>query len=265
MQGIVFDIKRFALHDGPGTRTTVFMKGCPLNCWWCHNPESIQPEIEEFTVEERLGSESFSRLKKIGEYLSLEQVIAQIKKEQVFMDESGGGATLSGGEPLLQLEFTKALLKKCKSQGIHTALDTTGLTSQNKLEELLPYVDLFLYDFKLMDSKKHETYCGVSNSLIKSNLEFLVEKEKVVVVRIPVIPKINFENTEEEDMLKYLTSIKKNNFNEVHLLPYHKIGKSKYTRFQKKDKLLDAKELTKSDLESLSLKYKEAGFKIVVH
>ena len=265
MQGIVFDIKRFAIHDGPGTRTTVFLKGCPLSCWWCHNPESINPEIEEFVSEEKVGAEVFCRTKSVGELLTVEKVMEQIKKEQIFMSESGGGVTLSGGEPLLQFEFAKEILIACKKLEIHTCLDTSGLTSQKTLSEISAYVDLFLYDFKLLDSSQHKKYCGVENVVVKTNLEYLIAKNENLIVRIPVVPTINFENEEEDKILNYLSSIRKGNFQEVHLLPYHKIGKSKYERFQKEDKLENLPELAKSDLESLVNKYLKAGFKVVVH
>ncbi|MBI9069304.1 MAG: glycyl-radical enzyme activating protein [Salinivirgaceae bacterium] len=265
MQGIVFDIKRFAIHDGPGTRTTIFLKGCPLSCWWCHNPESISPEIEAFVSEEKVGAEVFCNTKNVGTLMTVYEVMEQIKKEQIFMNESGGGLTLSGGEPLLQFEFALELLKQCKELDIHTTLDTSGFTSQHKLKEMAPFVDLFLYDVKLFDSNIHKEYCGVANEIIKSNLEFLIESNHRVIVRIPIIPTINFENEEELNILKYLSSIRKYNFKEVHLLPYHNIGKSKYARFQKEDRLKELPELTKTELKSLAEKYKEAGFKVIVH
>ena len=265
MQGIVFDIKRFAIHDGPGTRTTVFLKGCPLSCWWCHNPESISPNIELFQIEERLGTEVFINNKSIGKPYTMQQIVDEVQKDRLFMDESGGGVTLSGGEPLWQYDFTLALLKQFKNIGIHTCLDTTGLTALENIKQVAVLTDLFLFDFKLFTLLNHQKYCGVSNIQIKKNLEWLIKSGYNVVVRIPVIPEVNFMNEEQVLMLNYLTALQSINFKEIHLLPYHKIGKSKYERFQKTDKMKAIDELNSNQLKPLARAYGEKGFTTIIH
>ena len=150
-KGIIFDIKRYAVNDGPGIRVTVFLKGCPLRCWWCHNPESHRKLPENCEKPIRLdGCPELSENSEIGQRMSIMQVMAEIEKDVVFFDESGGGVTFSGGEPLVQHGFLLELLKTCRQHEIHTTLDTTGYATAQVLESILPFVDLFLYDLKLM-------------------------------------------------------------------------------------------------------------------
>ena len=170
IKGNIFDIKRFALHDGPGIRTTLFMTGCPLDCLWCHNPES------------RLGAsddESKNRSVTSG------YVIDELKKDLVFLEESGGGVTFAGGEPLSQPVFLSFILKSMKNAMIHTAVDTTGYAPKQVLKEIMPYTDLFLYDLKIMDPVKHERFTGVDNRIILENLEYILGKGKKLRIRFP--------------------------------------------------------------------------------
>lgn len=265
MQGIVFDIKRFAIHDGPGTRTTVFLKGCPLSCWWCHNPESIHPQIQNYELTVKLGADNFIRNKQIGEYYLVNDLLTELLKDKLFIQEGEGGITLSGGEPLLQFDFSLALLKAIKDCDLHTCVDTTGLVGIEKLKQVQMFTDLFLYDFKLFSTQLHEQYCGTPNDIIKQNLEYLCGTQTKVVVRIPLIPDVNFNNSEETQMLVYLSQLLSTSFNEVHLLPYHKIGESKYKRFDFANKMKGIPALTKNDLKPLAEKYKAAGFKTTIH
>ena len=154
LTGIIFDIKRFAVHDGPGIRTTVFMKGCPLKCLWCHNPESLDPLPCIIERVSRIGSLSFTDKEVVGQVKTVQEVMADLEKERVFMDESGGGVTFSGGEPLLQHEFLLELLTACKSSGMPTAVDTCGFAAPSVLRKIIPFTDLFLYDLKIMDENK---------------------------------------------------------------------------------------------------------------
>ncbi len=191
MQGLIFDIKRFAIHDGPGIRTTIFFKGCPLECWWCHNPESRNPEQETVIREHKLNGEVFEIREVTGRRMSVSEVLREIEKERMFMDESGGGVTLSGGEPLMQPAFCLALLRECRSAGIHTTLDTTGCVSKKIMTEVMAFVDLFLYDLKHMQENIHKKYTGVGNKLILKNLKFLHESGKNIILRLPVVPGVN--------------------------------------------------------------------------
>jgi len=163
MEGIIFDIKRFAVHDGPGIRTTFFLKGCPLNCWWCHNPESISKGIF-FDKKQNVA---------IGKKYSVQDILIEAEKDRIFFDESDGGITLSGGEPLLQYEFTLEIVKELHQAGFHVSLDTTGYTSEKRISEIAEYVDLFLFDLKHLNDSLHKKFTGVSNIQILNNLRLL--------------------------------------------------------------------------------------------
>lgn len=212
MRGNIFDIKKFAVHDGPGIRTTVFLTGCPLNCPWCHNPESNI----------RSGSAGMSRS------VSVEEVFKEIDKDRPFYDESGGGVTFSGGEPLFQHDFLIELMDRCKRSGIHTTIDTTGYTSRGKIKETAEFTDLYLYDLKIVDRQKHIEFTGVDNIEILSNIRVLTELGKEVIIRIPVIPGYN---DSVDDLRQSAEFIKKNDsILRVDLLPYHRMGLSKYNK-----------------------------------
>ncbi len=264
MDGVIFDIKRFAIHDGPGLRTTVFFKGCPLSCWWCHNPESISSKIEEYTVEEKLSDEIFTSTRTIGKNISIADLMIEISKERVFMEEGGGGVTISGGEPLMQPEFAVALLKECKSSGIHTTVDTSGFAAASVVDKVIQYTDLFLYDVKLGNSLKHETYTGVNNKIIFDNLKRIINADVNVVVRIPVIPGVNTEDKEIEDMIDKLKPLKTANFQEIHLLPYHHIGSAKYSRFNQVERMAKTEEPDKATLVAIAQKFEKTGFKVTI-
>jgi len=214
MNGIVFDIQRAALHDGPGLRTVVFLKGCPLRCAWCHNPES-------FTVAPQVGRSG----KVYGREMSVAEVMKTVLADRTYYEQSGGGLTLSGGEPTLQFDFCKALLEAAKAEGIHTCLDTCGHVESAKLLELIPLVDLFHYDLKLFDASGHKKWTGMTNDLILSNLEFLRGRKCPVVLRCPIIPGVN-DNAEHADALNKLCE--SGDFVGVERIPYHALGQSKY-------------------------------------
>jgi len=271
-KGVIFNIKKYSLHDGPGIRTTVFFKGCPLSCWWCHNPEGIKPEPELvyrrsrciecgtcisvcpesaiFMAAEggiRIDSESCTScgtcaqscptraLEMMGRSISVKELMKEIRKDIPFFDDSGGGVTFSGGEPLAQHEFLRDMLIACGNEGIHRAVDTTGFAPLKVIREIEPLTDLFLYDLKVMDPEKHLRYTGVDNHLILSNLRFLSGTGAKIAIRIPVIPEVNddLENmAATADLLRTLEG----SF-EVNLLPYHDFGKSKYTNLKSDYKL----------------------------
>jgi pyruvate formate lyase activating enzyme len=264
MNGIIFNIQRFSVNDGPGIRTTVFLKGCPLRCRWCHNPESIAPNPQLLYREDRCigcgdcvkackqravslldnrsvtsaelcrsggdcASTCYAEARElVGKELSVAEVMHEVEKDVVFFDESNGGVTFSGGEPLLQHEFLLALLQASKETSLHTVVDTTGYTSPKILERVMPFVDLFLYDLKTVDEAKHKQYTGVSNRLILDNLHMLVSQAVEVIVRVPVIPGINDSPRDIEQIGDFVARI--GGIRELQLLPYHQTGLEKYRR-----------------------------------
>ena len=228
MKGLVFDIKHFALHDGPGIRQTVFFKGCPLRCVWCHNPESWSNNIQEFRNIRKIGSQKFEVTELIGKWYTIEEVLSGIKKDIPFYNQSGGGVTFSGGEPILQHEFVAELAKKCKEQNIHTLLDTCGYAKYDHFQKINPFIDLYYYDVKHVNNEKHKRYTGVGTEFILSNLEKLITDNKNIVIRIPIIPGFN---NHENDIVEITKVLKDFGLNKLDILPYHEIGKTKFKRF----------------------------------
>ncbi len=218
LTGNIFNIKKFAVHDGPGIRTTVFFKGCPLNCVWCHNPES--------QGDHQAGLQN--NLK------SIRQIVEAVEMDRIFFDESAGGVTISGGEPLVQWEFLLELLKNFRKLDIHSALDTTGFSETRIFNEVSEYVDMFLYDLKLIDEKEHLQYTGVSNKMILNNLDHLSTIGKKVWMRFPLIPGI----TDSDENIRGIGSFLRNkkNIERISVLPYHSLGSHKYGH-HKYDKL----------------------------
>ncbi|WP_224962213.1 glycyl-radical enzyme activating protein [Geomonas subterranea] len=244
--GIVFNVQRYSLHDGPGIRTTVFLKGCPARCWWCHNPESqtsspqtawsqsrcISCDACLLACHEGLQPREACRAcgdcaeacptgarELLGSEMTAEQVLHNILKDRMFFEDSGGGATFSGGEPLCQPAFLKTLLSACRAQGIHTAVDTAALCPTETLLDLAPLVDLFLFDLKCASDTLHHQGTGVGNGLILDNLEQLGRVHRNIWIRIPVVPGFN-DTTEEMDALAGLAA-RAAGVRQVWLLPYH--------------------------------------------
>jgi pyruvate formate lyase activating enzyme len=263
MQGIVFDIKRFAVHDGPGIRTTVFLKGCPLKCLWCHNPESIDLKPVHSIKKVRIDGKLFDQNEKVGISTSIDELMDILIKDRLFMEESDGGVTISGGEPTMQPEFLSKLLKSCKEEGLHTALDTCGYASRNTFLEILPYVDLFLFDLKHPNSEKHREVTGQPNDLILENLALLLEYRKNIRIRIPMIPGINFNETDITLMISLLNSFK-GKLNQVDLLPYHITAKHKYKRFGIHNLMDGIPGLKKEDLLKTAALFEKEGFQVKI-
>lgn len=259
----IFDIKRFAVHDGPGIRTTVFMKGCPLRCWWCHNPESqsIKPQVVE--VSRKLNGKSVSATLTYGERLSLEKVMETVLRDRSFYEESGGGVTFSGGEPLMQHQALEALLEKSKAMGLNTSVDTSGFGRQDHFKRIAKYTDLFLYDLKNIDSDKHREHTGVDNKLILSNADFLLGLGARLIFRIPVIPGINADGEEMNRIFSFVEE-RKEKLEEVHLLPYHRIAESKYARLKMKKQLGQIEEPDAAFMEALQSRFQTTGLKVSI-
>lgn len=235
-KGLIFNIQRYALHDGPGIRTTVFFKGCPLKCKWCHNPESINAKQEITYNETRcIKCDTCEDLKypekcptgaleNVGEYYSVDELYEEINKDRIFFDKSGGGVTFSGGEPLLQCDFLLEILKKCKSEGIHTAVDTTGYASWENLKKIKEYIDVFLYDIKILDTDKHKKNTGINNDIILGNFKKLAETN-IIYVRVPIIKDFN----DDDNNINKLCNLAIDNFiSKIYFLPYHRYSENKY-------------------------------------
>ena len=255
MTATIFDIERSSFVDGPGIRTTVFFKGCNLRCAWCHNPESQKRESELAFFESRCTGCGKCRekcpnalascnlcgactvycptdaRKLYGKEMTVSEILDEILRDRAFYENSGGGVTFSGGECLLQIDVLEELLKACKAEGIHTAVDTAGHVPYEFFERILPYTDLFLYDVKAFDTEIHKQYTGVGNERILENLAKLLQIGAPIWVRIPTIPTVN-ANVEEMQKIKaffdtYGTPKK------IELLPYHAMGEGKCTALGK--------------------------------
>lgn len=261
-QGYIFDIKKYSINDGPGIRTTIFFKGCPLKCWWCHNPESWEREPEEFPdCTFRWNPNYDSELKNIvGRKVTVAEVMKEIEKDFPFYQQSKGGATFSGGEPMLQIDFLCSLLKKCKSKDISTAIDTTGYTDYKNFKRIYDLTDYFLYDLKLMNDDDHTKYTGVSNKKIHENLRKLTNTGKKVILRIPVIPTITDTSQNLDEMIKFISSLK--NVYEIDLLPFHKTANSKYEKMRKENKLPNLEPLTNEEMEGIKNKFTTLGYPV---
>ena len=262
-KAIIFDIKRFAVHDGPGIRTTVFFKGCTMNCWWCHNPESIAEKPVAINRILKLGDESYTRSQTIGKEYSPEELVTEIAKDRVFMDESGGGVTLSGGEPLVQHQFLSALLPMLKKQGFHIALDTCGFVPGKVMESVVPFIDLFLFDLKHPDAEMHKKYTGADLSVIIDNFNFLAAKNCTIRVRIPFIPGIN---DSEKCIAGFMDILNQGRgaIQQVDILAYHKIADNKYKRFALENRMTAFAEPDEKATESFADAFRKAGFNVTI-
>jgi pyruvate formate lyase activating enzyme len=297
--GWIFDIKRFAVHDGPGIRTTVFLKGCSLQCQWCHNPESIHPYPELFINPERCigcnncvvvcpngahsltstGMKSFDRNKcttcgrcvehcyanallMAGRYVTVEDVMAVIREDATFYALSNGGVTLSGGEPLVQDKFAVALLQQAKSEGFHTALDTSGHVDWDVFDRALSFLDLVLYDLKHIDPVIHRQYVGASNRRILLNLRKLSCRRIPLEIRMPIIPTINDTHDHIESTALFLASLK--SLQSVRLLAYHRFAASKYRSVGRVDCMPNVPVPTREQLQNIAAHLRSHGLKVIV-
>lgn len=237
--GTIYNIQRYSLHDGPGIRTIIFLKGCPLSCMWCSNPESqdINPQL--------MGD------KVVGELISVNRVCERAIRDELFFKSSGGGVTLSGGEPLMQPEFAKAIVNKLRDMGINTAIETTGFQLWNKLWEVVRDIDVILYDLKAFDNELHERLTGVPNKIILDNLKRLSVLKDNITIRIPVIPSYNDGMDNLDAICEFVQNI---GIKDVELLGYHRLGISKYKTLNREYKLVDVGQMTKNELDNIASK-----------
>jgi len=296
-RGLIFLIQSYSIQDGPGIRTTVFMKGCPLRCPWCHNPESLNsyPELMthdtkciacgkcvdacpvEVVTLSKQGGRKIDRdrcnlcfecvevcpadaLTKVGEYMTVEQVVDEVEKDELFYWRSGGGVTISGGEPLLQGPFVTNVLRACKERGLHTALDTCGYSPWPLLEKVLEYVDLVLFDIKHMDPKAHEEATGVSNALPLENL-YKIRDQKKVWLRIPLIPGYN----DSEENLKKISALGQEiGAERISILPFNKFGDGKYENLGRQIPITEVKPPSRERLHEIQQSIASIGLHVTL-
>lgn len=266
IQGMIFDIRRFSIHDGPGIRTTLFLKGCHLACWWCHNPESqsISKEMmlhetrcircgaclkqcPEGAIELIAGNYVTNRQicrqcgscssvcasgarELMGKEWTVDDVMVEIERDVPFFDESGGGVTISGGEPLVQVDFLRALLSECRKREIHTALDTCGYVDWKIIDSLKENIDLFLYDIKLIDSDQHRKYTGVANQKILDNLRRLSKNGARIILRVPIVPGITDSKENLSGIGRFVSEL--DGIERLDILAYHGAAEGKYQRME---------------------------------
>jgi pyruvate formate lyase activating enzyme len=290
----VFNVMRFAVHDGPGIRTTVFLKGCPLACWWCHNPESQSSRPEVIYSEQRClrcgacvascpnhalsinesihvdpercracgtcVERCFAGARQLaGASVSVADLLKKIERDRVFYEESGGGVTLSGGEPLAQAAFAEKFLAACHDAGIHTALDTCGYASPAAFQRVAQHVDLFLFDLKVLDSQQHRELTGAPNQPILENLRWLAGQNKDVILRVPVIPGCTDSPANLDAIGTLAHSL---HLGRIDLLPYHRIATDKYQRLHRANRMGDVVPPPPERMQAIADKFARAGFSV---
>jgi pyruvate formate lyase activating enzyme len=295
-KGIVFDIQRYSVHDGPGIRTLVFFKGCPLRCRWCQNPESLDPEREiAFFANKCIGCgecakacpkdaivfEDSGRIDRklcdrcgqcteicyaealsiVGKEYDVQSLLDVVERDRPFYEQSGGGVTVSGGEPTLQLDFLLEFLRAAKAAGLHTVIETCGAFAWNKFKTLLPYLDVIYFDLKVIDANEHKRLTSASNTRILANARKIVEAGRRVVFRVPLVPDMTATDKNISDLVEFLTDLKQE---EVHLLPYHKMGESKLQRVDSPLQALGLEALSDERLAEIRQRFEDAGIKVSI-
>ncbi len=296
LRGLVFDVQKYSLHDGPGIRTTVFMKGCPLACRWCANPESMSARQEIMTYDIRCigcgkcaqacgaGAITLTEagrkidwgkcdeclecarvcpargIECVGRYMTVDEVVAKVEQDRIFYDNSGGGMTVSGGEPLLQWEFVSSVLGRCREKGIHTALDTSGIAPWENLQRVIKHADLVLFDVKHMDSATHKKGTGVGNEIILENARKVAQRA-TTWIRIPLIPGFN---DSESNLMRVAHLAGEIGAKKISLLPYHNLGSSKYPKLGRAYPMEDAPLLAEEKVRELKSRLEAMGLSVEI-
>ena len=254
VKGRIFDIQRFSTHDGPGVRTIVFLKGCPLRCRWCCNPESQSYEIQQMNQK--------GKIKTIGKDVEVREVLSEVLRDRAYYRRSGGGLTLSGGECLWQPDFAVALLEAAHQNGVNTAIETTGFAEWQVIERFIPHVEVFLMDIKHIDTKKHEEFTTRPNAQILRNARLIAENAKKLIIRVPVIPGFNDTKEEIGKIASFTSSLP--NVNEIHLLPYHNMGRDKYEGLGRAYLMGDVPSPTNEKMKELAEACKQYGLNVQI-
>lgn len=289
---LIFNIQKFSLQDGPGIRTSIFLKGCPLRCKWCSNPESQNPYVNIFIEDDKKtkidikidqinfdkdgyiieddlfydllnknGIGKDAKYDQVGRPISIDRLVEIAMEDEVFYKSSKGGVTFSGGEPLMQVDLLVKLIKKLKAKGIHTAIETTLFAKREKIKKLYPYLDLFITDCKNWDEMVHQNKTGVSNKIIIENLKDVVKNSKEYLVRIPIIPGFNYSKEGAQEFAKLFEEI---GVEKVELLPFHQYGKGKYEAYGINYEYSDKKALSDSDLDFMVEVFRTYGIEAFV-
>ena len=264
MKGLIFSIKKYSVHDGPGIRVTFFMKGCPLSCPWCHNPEGISPFPQQIIQTRKVAQREFKQAEEAGKYYSIEDVLEILEKEKIFINQSGGGVTFSGGEPMLQPEFLLEILKVCKSMEYHTTVDTSGYSSAENFRSIIPFTDLFLFDIKHLDDERHKVLTGASNKDIFGNYLLLLLSGRDVMVRIPVIPGYNDDTEHLGKLREFISRTKTDSLKKICLLPFHRTGSSKYRHLNMEYRMGNTEQPSSERMKELKKFFSETGIKVKI-
>lgn len=301
-KGNVFNIQKFSIHDGPGIRTTVFLKGCPLACKWCHNPESLSrekqilinhdkcircgtcikicPTNSLYMEEDKLNLNKDlctycgdcericiqEAIEVVGKDMTDDEVIIEVEKDKVFYDVTGGGVTFSGGEPFYQPKFLEALVRKAKEKSLHVTVDTSGMTLWENIESVLDYVDLYLYDLKMIDSEKHKKYIGSNNKIILENLKRLDKeldkREGSINLRLIMLKGINDSEEDIDLILDFISDL--NNISQINLLEYHTMGREKYSRLDLEYEMSGDEKPDDYRLQSIKESFEKNNYQVVI-
>ncbi len=271
MKGLIVNIQRYSLQDGDGIRTIVFFKGCPLRCPWCSNPESISFEIETVKILSKcihcpvcsydVDECPSGAMTRFGQYMTVDEVIQEVVKDQIFYDTSNGGVTLSGGEVLSQSAFAKELLIELKKLNIHTAIETSGHGRTQALLDLANHLDLILFDLKIMDTIKAKQIIRADTTLINHNLKALVQSKKKVIPRIPLIPGYTLDDENIHAIIRLVKSLE---LKEIHILPFHQYGSNKYEFLNKDYKLKDVPVPSDSTVQDVKVKMEKEDLHVTI-